>query len=363
MKKFNLVSILLLIVFSLSSEVENQDIPLKGEWNLKAEKVWEISKYRKKSMAIPNVASILDDGTVCVFDYKYKENFIFDKNGNYKGCFGKKGEGPGEVRSQLAIFSVKDSIIIVDHFRLHYFDKNGTYLRTVSFTRGYGFPTLFINENEYISLASITEEFEFNRVNLNKKSVVPVKEITDYREVSFSDGKRLIMVVIPPLTPRIFCAFDQQTHKFIYGKNNEYKIWIMDLKNQDNVWFSLARDNRSLTKSMKKKINREMHLSKKMWSRIPQELTHFSKIQIKDGFIYIFVSYFEETFSEQQFDIFSLNGRYLYRAFFRPDEGEEIHTTSIYHLILKNKYLYASIQNKNGDMKIVKYKVSLPEVI
>jgi len=362
LKKLNLILIFLLIVFSLPAEVKNEDKPLKGEWYLKTEKIWEISRYGKKSMAIPNVGSVLDDGTVCIFDYKYKLNYIFDKNSRYIDSFGKKGEGPGEVRSQLGFFAVKDMFVVVDHFRLHYFDKNCSYLRTVPFTRGFGYPKVFVNENEYISLASITERFEFNRVNLIKKSFSTLKGISDYRKVSMSTGKRLITVVIPPLTPRIFCDFDQQRQSFVYGKNNEYKIWILDLNQGNSECFSLNRKKRPLTKSMKKKINREMHLSKKMWDRFPRELTHFNKIQIKDGFIYIFVSYFEEIFDKQKLDIFSLDGKYLYRAFFKPDAEEEIYSTSIYHLVLKDNHFYASIQTRNGDMKVVKYRVSLPKM-
>ena len=89
----------------------NEDQPEKGTWDLNATKVWEVSEYGKKSMAIPNVGCVLDNGTVCVFDYKYRTNYLFTGEGKFITSFGKKGEGPGEVKNQTAVFVIKDKII------------------------------------------------------------------------------------------------------------------------------------------------------------------------------------------------------------------------------------------------------------
>jgi hypothetical protein len=135
--------ILLMLVLSiglLSEEIMNPDKPLKGDWDLKAEKVWEVTNYGKKAMAVPTVGAVSDDGTICVYDCKYWVNYLLDKDGNYIGKFGKRGEGPGEIKSQMNMFSVNDKFIISSYLRINYFTKKGKYVKTDSYTRSLGFP-------------------------------------------------------------------------------------------------------------------------------------------------------------------------------------------------------------------------------
>ena len=97
MRKILLLLLLLLITFLLTSEVKNPDKPLRGDWDLKAQKVWEITEAGGEPFAQP-VIVVSQDGTCCVYDYKNLKNYIFDNSGNFKKTIGKKGEGPGKER-------------------------------------------------------------------------------------------------------------------------------------------------------------------------------------------------------------------------------------------------------------------------
>ncbi|UCH97828.1 MAG: 6-bladed beta-propeller, partial [Candidatus Aminicenantes bacterium] len=281
-----------------AAEVKNPDTPLKGDWDLKAKKIWEVSAYGKKVMAMPGVGAVLDDGTICVFDWRRKENYIFDSNGKFVASFGKKGEGPGEVRSQRNIFAGEGKFIIMDYFQIHYFLKNGKYLKTVRYTRTWGFPQLFIDDDEYLSLKS-TDTFEIQWVNLTKGSYKSIKEISYYQGVSFAGKQGRMTIIIPGLTPGIECAFDQKNKKLYYGKNDSYTIYVM---NQEGIVlnrFSIDRKKRYFTTGMKKELQKEIGLSPAQWKRFPGYLTEFNKIQIVDELVLVYVIYIGDYWHEQ----------------------------------------------------------------
>lgn len=128
-KKLLFLLVLSLCLSSLlaAADVKNPDAPIKGDWDLKAKKLWEVSNYGKKVMALPAVEAVLDDETLCVYDYKNRENYLVDRNGKFIASFGKQGEGPGEVRSQRNVFAGEGKFIIVDYFLIHGCEEPGIY--------------------------------------------------------------------------------------------------------------------------------------------------------------------------------------------------------------------------------------------
>lgn len=361
---FLLVLSLCLSGLLVAADVKNPDKPLKGDWDLKAKKLWEVSNYGKKVMAMPAIGAVLDDETLCVYDFKSKENYLFDSNGKFVAGFGKKGEGPGEVRSQRNVFAGEGKFIIMDYFLIHYFSKTGKYLKTVWYTRTWGWPQLFINDDEYLSFNTL-DSFEIQWVNLAKGSYKSIKEISSYQQgVSFAGEQGRMTIIIPCLTPAIVCTFDQKNKKLYYGKNDSYTIYTMNQEGIVSNRFSINREKRDFTKKMKKELNKEMPLSPAQWKRFPSYLTYFNKIQILDEFIFVYVIYFGDNWKEQQIDIFSLDGKYLYRTVFKPGNEEEIFSSgypSGKQVIIKDGFLYTSLQDEGGDMKVAKYQVSLPK--
>ena len=363
--------LLLLFVLSLclsglvvAADVKNPDAPLKGDWDLKAKKLWEVSNYGKKVMAMPAVETVLDDETLCVYDYKTRENYLFNRNGKFVASFGKEGEGPGEIRSQRNVFAGEGKFIIVDYLLIHYFSNTGKYLKTVRYTRAWGFPTLFINDDEYLSHETL-DTFEIHWINLAKGSYKSIKEISYYQEgVSFAGEQGRMTIILPCVTPAILCAFDQKNKKLYYGKNDSYTIYAMNQEGIVSDRFSINREKRDFTSKMKKKLNKEIALSPAQWKRFPSHLTYFNKIQILDEFIFVYVIYFGDYWKEQQIDIFSLDGKYLYRTVFKPGNEEEICSSGYpagKQVIIKDGFLYTSLLDKDGDTKVVKYQVSLPK--
>lgn len=345
--------------FIFAAEVINPDKPDKGDWDLKAGKVWEVSNYGNEIMTVPSVGAVLDDGTVGVFDWKHWTNYIFDTNGKYVGSFGKQGEGPGEVKNQRNMFAGQDKFIIEDYLKLHYFSKKGKFLKSIRYTREFGFPKLMINDNEYISFPD-REKFYITRVNLAKGSRRLIKEISYFKGLQIPYGDRRATIIIPGLSPKIECGFDKKNHRFFYGINDSYEIYVMNEQGFVVSRFSVKRKKRNVTNKMKKEMNKEIEISPLMWRRLPGGLAHFDKIQIEDELVLVYSIYFGDYRDEQQIDIFSPQGKYLYRTIFRPEKGEQIHSNYRYKTIIKNGFLYAALQDQDGEMKVIKYKISLP---
>ena len=58
------------------------------------------------------------------------EGLEVEKEGKFIKSFGRKGEGPGEIREfngSQQLHLTKNNLIIVDRSRIHYFSKDGTF--------------------------------------------------------------------------------------------------------------------------------------------------------------------------------------------------------------------------------------------
>jgi hypothetical protein len=138
--------------------VKNPDRPLKGEWDFKPEHVWTSGKAGEESLARPGALLVSDDGTVYVYDPKNRKNYMFNKEGKFIKSFARRGEGPGEVRSQGPFFLVNEKIIIPEWGRVHYFTKNGDYIKSKALTGVQRMPAFFLDENELVLVSAVPQD-------------------------------------------------------------------------------------------------------------------------------------------------------------------------------------------------------------
>ena len=93
---------------------------------------------------------------------------------------------------------------------------------------------------------------------------------------------------------------------------------------------------------------------------MPDEATYFNRIDIVNRLIYVFVPYVKSATPQQEIDIFSLDGKYLYRGVIRVGSDLNIVFSDFKNLIIKNNHLYVVVEDKEGARKLAKYKVVLP---
>lgn len=371
MKQIVLIILLLFAAFLLTAGIKNPDKPLKGEWDLKPEKVWELTDANGKVFSTPDFV-VSDHGTLYVNDFKNQSSFIFDNKGHFKRAFAKKGEGPGEVRFHQASFLANDKFVAGDFGRLHFFTSEGEYIKSIVVNFNNNFPRFFIAEDEYIFA---TENIfvigarswpDKGRIALCRLKTGEKKTIAEY---SYNDKPTQIPggqpMRLDAVHSRMILGYDSKNRKIYYGMNDAYVIHVVNLNGSIVNTFSVERSKQEIKKEKIAEIFRLLHISgppKEQIHRFPDELMHFCRILIDEGLVYVLAMNLGPYSDSQAMDIFSLEGKYLYRALFKPDNGSKIYFPMVFNNIeIKKGHLYAVLEDSEGEISIVKYKISLPE--
>ena len=198
--------ILLIIVPLILSEVRNEDNPLRGEWDFKPAKEWEIDSAGSDVFGIPSNMQVSDEGYLYVYDRENKENYIFDSDGNFIKTYGAKGQGPGEARDQSSVFLAGDKLLIVDVGRIHYFRLDGSYLHSVVNSLYSRRPVLFLNEHEFVAVPlGVFEVSDFKaqimRINLESGEEKSIAHFEIFEGGIGRAGKLVGSLIVPGLTP------------------------------------------------------------------------------------------------------------------------------------------------------------------
>jgi hypothetical protein len=352
-------------------EVKNPDRPLKGEWDFKPEHVWTISKAGDEPLALPIALLVSDDGTVYVYDPKNRKNYIFNKEGQFIKSFARRGEGPGEVRSQGPLFLVNDKIIIPEWGRVHYFTKNGDYIESKAFSGVQRIPVFFLDENELVLVSAVPQDEpdgigEITAHNLQSGKMTVIKKFPMFMGGTAGEGEHELHVIFNALSPIMTVGYDPVQKKIYYGNSDSYQIYVTDLKGNHLHSFSVQRKKRKVPATVKKELFKRLYqrfpkvVIDQLYKSVPDEATYFNRIDIVNRLIYVFEPYVEYTTPQQEVDIFSLDGKYLYRGVIRVGSDLNIVFSEFKNLIIKNNRLYVVVEDKEGIRKLAQYKVVLP---
>ncbi len=145
--------------------------------------------------------------------------------------------------------------------------------------------------------------------------------------------------------------------------NDDYKITVSDLKGNILNVFSLKRKKRWISDKVKEdelvasaKGQAPVELLKRLAKTMPNDMTYFSNIEVHNGLIYVFTPYYIRN-NIQQIDIFSSEGKYLYRAFIKVDDEYEIAIEPV----IKNGYVYICLEDQDGELTVNKFGIDLPK--
>jgi hypothetical protein len=353
------------------SGVKNPDRPLKGEWDFKPEHVWTIGNAGEEPLARPRALLVSDDGTVYVYDPKNRKNYIFNKDGQFIKSFAGRGEGPGEVRAQGPFFLVNDKIIIPEWGRVHYFAKNGDYIKSKACTGVQRVPVFFLDENELVLVSAVPQDEpdgigEIAAYDLQAGKMTVIKKFPMFMGGTAGKGKNELHIIFNALSPIMTVGYDAVQKKIYYGNSDSYQISVTDLKGNPLHSFSLQRKKRKIPAAVKKERFKRLYQNfpqnviDQLYKSLPDEATYFNRIDIVNRLIYVFEPYLENTTPQQEIDIFSLDGKYLYRGIIRIGSDLNIVFSEFKNLVIKNNHLYVVVEGKDGARKAAKYKVVLP---
>ncbi|MCP4213417.1 MAG: 6-bladed beta-propeller [bacterium] len=365
---FFLLLVCVLMSVCYPAEVKNEDKPLKGNLLFKMEKVREIDSADGDILANIKQILVTDNGWLYIHDSKNMKYYIYDDTGKYIGKFGKSGEGPGEIREidQARIFSAAGNVAVQDSFKLHFYTKTGGYISSYPNFEHRRPPVLFLTGDEFISApTSLTGARDgkgtISLVNLKTGKKKAIYDFSVFKGgVVGKEGNRATLTSAAMVPGMIIGYYKKQIY---FGYSGKYRVMVMDMNGKELKSFSLTRKKRPISTKRIKEVLFEMGKGKapesvlsQLAESLPNELTHFSNIEIHNGLVYLHMSYFQQE-NSQKIDIFSPEGKYLYAAEIRIPKGITITSMPT----LKGGYAYLAIENEEGEQAVRQYKITLPK--
>jgi hypothetical protein len=370
MKKKILVMLVFILTAFLFTQVKNPDTPLKGKWDFKMEKTWEVEEAGDDVIgSVQNIDSA-DDGRVYILDSKNYKIYIFSPEGKFISSFGRKGEGPGEIKnfnSGEQLFVADQHIIVVDRSRISYFSLDGAFEKSIVYSPQMK-PREFVSAEALVSAPVSPESLggkaaKIKWYNVNDKSEKTIAEYELFKKAAATDrspGRTVTVVaVFSGITPIMIVKY--RDNRVYYGMCDTYTINRVDLKDKKTSSFSIeGREPLEITPAIKKELAKGLgdipqDLLEKIMDGLPKKASFYQDLVIDNrGFIYVFLA--NPTAKPiQGIDIFSPDGKYLYSSQLRFEEGSTIQA-----IYLRDNLLVIAVEDEEGTVKVVQYSVQLP---
>lgn len=363
-----LISPILFLTVMASPEVLNKDKPQLGEWDFKLQKVWETGRAGEEVLGRPQAILASDDGVLYVSDPANRIDYIFGPDGKFVRSFAKAGQGPGEVQRHGRFFFANGKVIIPDIGRIHYFTKEGEYLRTVNKDCE---PRAFLDENRLI-------DAPLSAVFLPEgKGTITLRDLRSGQDtviagfsafeggVARDSGRAVVDVIVPAFSPLMTVGYSDG--RLYWGMSDRYRITVTDLAGRGITAFSVDREKTTVSQKDKRDFFNKGSLPadvlKQIVDGLPDDVTYFHRIEVHNKLIFVFVSGIDldnKMLSIKQIDIFSPEGKYLYKA--RLDFGRNrVHLSSpLQNIVIDRGFLYAVLQDEEDNVLVAKYKIALP---
>ena len=366
-----LVFTVLAIVFFnsviLKAEVKNENKPLKGNWDFKLQKLWEVENAGNDLLTQIVDIQADDNGRIYILEWKQFKFFVFDQNGKFLYSFGNRGEGPGEYKMPFSFFLKGQYVIVPDQERVHYFDKDGKYVKSYNYGRQL-FPRAFLDEFRFLMVQDNEDEKEksdkLEIFDLNSMKRNAISEISAEKVLTASQGNLIMKFKDSTTTPMVVAA--EHNNDIYFGKNDRYFIKKVDLNGKELLSFSISgRDQKKIPEQVKRERFEKARFNN---GRIPKEMidqmvkgmpdycTYYSRISIaENGLIYIYLNDVTNK-TAQEIDIFSPEGKYLYHATAQLPEGLK----RLGPIFLKGNSLILFVENEEGEQKLVNFQIEIP---
>lgn len=364
-----LVPILLLIfpMVGILADVVNKDKPQRGEWDFKLEKVWEIGGAGDEVLGLPQGMLVSDEGLLYLNDEANRKDYIFGPDGDLIGSFAKRGEGPGEVQRHGRFFIAGDKVIIPDVGRIHYFTKEGQYVRTVKKDCE---PHAFLDEHRLID-APLSPVFlpegkgKITLCDLRSGKDTVVSEFSPFEGGVARGGGVTVDVIVPLFSPLM--TIGHSGDRLYWGMSDRYAIHVTDPKGRDITSFSVDRKKtRVSTRDKRDYFNTgsmPADMLKQIVDSLPDEVACFHRIEVHGDLVLVFVPEIDlenKALRIGQIDIFSPEGKYLYKARLNFGKDRTHLFSPLRNIVIKSGFLYAVLQDEEDNVLVGKFRVSLP---
>lgn len=365
MKKSLFLFLLLLVVLALAAQ-KVADRPLKGDWDLNAQKLWSVSEVDGQALGKPRSVLILGNGKIAVYDPRLSKCFLLDGDGKYLTSFANEGEGPKEVKSQSFWFNCAGSLIIPDRGFVHFFDEQGKWLESKK-VKPMPPPRGFIDAQHMVMVPRSVFEVSgekgfFSILDLGTGQRQDLFSVSDLFAGGFSrQGEDVVDIMVPGLSPMIEVGIGPDI--IVYGHSQSYELNVIDHQGRHLRKFGLDREKKSISHARIAEHLRSVDLPAEkamiMAKTFPEEMVHFETIAIHGEQIWVQQARIDSRSESLVYDIFSHMGQYLYRAAVHLPEGEFLKSPFGNHFIAGD-LLAAVVEDDRGELTVSCYRISLP---
>lgn len=338
----------------------------KQDWAFKMEKVWEVQQAGEDKLLKPGELRVADDGTMYYRDFEQGYSYIIDRDGKLIGKFAPKGNNEGELSFYFNCFPAGKFIVICAPDKLHYFTREGKFVKAIPNNLFARFPLAFKDDREFWAGPGALGDAPGGTAEVTNINLASGKETTVYKFALSDDEKKPSGGgVIVGLTPQAKMALDPKTDRIYFGKNSDSIIYRIDGNGDKIDSFSFTMNRYPVSKADKESHFARSGLPKErmasMVGVLPDRMAYYNRMQVVDGLLYLFsAENISGTPTGLIVNIFSPNGAHLYSGRIQVENGWHIYF-SPENLQLTSGFVYATEENDQGDKKIVKYKVALPQ--
>jgi len=367
MKTVKLLTLLTVVVAVMYGGcVRESDRSASQEWAFEMEKVWEIQQIGEDELLRPAEPRIADDGTLYIHDFERHLSYIVNGDGKLVSSFAPRGDGEGEVSMYLNCFPAGDHVVVCAMDKLHFFTQQGQFVKAVPNNPFVRFPLAFKNENEFWVAPGALGDAPGSTV------VVTYVNLTSGAETAVHAFTRSDIETIPTggavvvgLTPQIKMNYDRQSDRVYFGKNSDTVIYQLAGDGDKVESFSFTGTRHPISEADKRNHFARFDIPEErmvpLIQALPDQMAYYNRIQVIDGLVYLLsADNIGHAQTELVVNVFSPDGRHLYRGRIQVEEGWHIAGNSD-NLQLGSGFVYGVLENDQGERKIVKYSITLPQ--
>lgn len=327
----------LLFTFNKVSNVESERI-----WKEVKQKVkFNIGTIDDETFLFPGRIRIDNESNIYVLDFLDYSVKIFDSTGNYKGKYGKKGQGPGEITTPFDFDVYKNGDVVLlglNDNKFIVFREN--YIKDVKCRL---MPTriCFIDSNEVVTfqIQDPISQSLFQKQNLSNETISNYQNILSKESFGGKD-----FGLLPFLVGDIHRYNDNE---LIYISSIYGYVVLYNQEGKIKKVFKLMNETRKYEPSQNNFYNYDDELS--MISFPKQDEYLFESSNIYGDNLFIYVNPVLSNYSKNIIDVYSIsNGEYKY-SFLLPTNDKVIAT------FLTDNKIY--IAKENTEVVVFDYSI------
>jgi hypothetical protein len=257
--------------------VKELDISIKELFKIHG--IDETAENAPNEFIFPFDMDVDNEGKIFIVDYKTGTVKKFGKNGKFAKSFGKKGDGPGEMRNPTQIAILNNIVFVVDpgSRRILKFDKEGNFIEIVKITAGIPSFLQLVEKDKFICVMykyKVTEKGPQHCLDLVLTNF-RLEEICTLRENPLkADPGEVILDTFNPYTigdNKIFVAENSEdkykinvfdfSGKLLYSIEKEYNKILFkkeEFKEMENTYWEIFK-NSTFLKPIKAKYKKSIH--------------------------------------------------------------------------------------------------------